>query len=269
MRFFSIAPATWIDLRGLVMQPSVTRIVRRYLQARYKWARTLYHGTVIDHKRDIEDLGLVPSVGAFVDEMYGGEGYEPEELVFMADKEGLGSALTAMVKQISYKLGKYMHDVTDDEIKKYGLLAKMDVALDDDYYDIRHRPKDDENYYGEYPSTVEPGDYYSESGLSVDVVLTGSAMMRVLKRHGLIPRRMWGPGASKKDLMGRLMSLAVQEWQRKHRKRIDRDSRKGLLKNTKAMSEKDLKQWINYLEAKLEKKRGYRPGEIRELFTLG
>jgi hypothetical protein len=247
------------------MQLSATRIVRRYLQARYKWARTLYHGTVIDHKRDIEDWGLIPSVGAFVEEMYGD--YDPDELVFMADKEGLDSALTAMVKQISFKLGKGMHDVTDEEIKRYGLLAKLDVDLDDDYYDIQQRPRNyEEEGYEEYPTTVEPGDYYSESPVSVDAVLTGSAMIRVLKRHGLIPRRRWGPGASKKALMGRLMSLAVQEWQREHRKRIDRGSRKGLLKNTKAMSEKDLKQWINYLEAKLEKRRGHRPGEIRELF---
>lgn len=246
------------------MSPSFAfRVAYKYLRAREKRAFTLYHGTIIDNKRSIEEVGLVPDVGSFVKEMYG-EGYDLEDLVFLADKRGLQNALTAMVKQISYKLGKDMHDVTDEEIQKHGLLAKL---VDIEPGDYKHRSLKDPEYE-EYPSSVEPDDYYSRKPVRVDFILTGPALLRVLRRHGLFPRRQWGPEPSRRDLMGRLMSLAVQKWQRKHQKRIDRESLQGLLDNVKKMTNRDLLEWINYLEVDLKKIRGHRPGQIREPFAL-
>jgi RNA:NAD 2'-phosphotransferase (TPT1/KptA family) len=230
----------------------VSRVVARYLQARNKQARTLYHGTIIDHAQSIRSYGLLPSVGAFVEEMYGGEG-EVDELVFLADKKGIHSAFTAMVSQIGHKLGKSLHDVTDDDIKKYGLLAKIKEVEDTSF---NHRPEEDDPHsYEEYPSTVEPGDYYSDDAVSVDEVLTGAALMRVLKKHGLVPRRGWfGVKVPQNSLRGRLMSLAIQAWEAQEGKRIPQHEKDTVLAKIQSLPDKQLKEYLNTYEEMLEKK---------------
>jgi len=172
----------------------------------FKFSRTLYHGTVIDNKDEIRRFGLIPSVGGFVEEMYGTdvEDYLDNELVFLADKKGLQKAYNAICNHVARKLNKTMWDVTEDDIKRHGLLVVLyEIEGDDD--NIRYRPEDDENYYGEYPLTVEPGDYYSEEVLGVDKLLFGMALVKFFRRYGI-------PDYTKNRniAMARLMNLALQ-----------------------------------------------------------
>jgi hypothetical protein len=149
-------------------------------------ARTLYHGTSKDHANSIDKYGIWPSAGSFVEEMYGGEIPEEDvpELVFMADKDGLEKAVNAMMFQIYKKLGKrWLNEVTTNDIRNHGALCVIKDVEDGDY---EHRSdEDDPSDYREYPSTVEPGDYYSEGTVRVDTILTGPALIRYLRRFGL------------------------------------------------------------------------------------
>ena len=156
--------------------------------------KTLYRGTLIDFVPSIEKLGLFPTVGEFVKNAYGEaeEDIELNDLVFAADKEGLGKAVNAITSQVAHKLGKDFHSVTDDEFIKHGALVKI---WDGDM-DLEHRPEGDENYDGNHPYTVEPGDYYSRGSVSADEILTGNKMIVVLKRYGAWPRD-FGPDAIK------------------------------------------------------------------------
>jgi len=61
----------------------------------------------------------------------------------------------------------------------------------------QRKEEQDWHYYeegGRYP-TVEPGDYYSEESVPPTHILTGAAMIRLLKRVGEWPRD-WGPNAT-------------------------------------------------------------------------
>ena len=173
--------------------------------------KTLYHGTIIDHIPSIEKYGLMPAVGNFVKDAYESDivgcGGDPEDylkdLVFATDKEQLDSAVTAITAQISKKLGKSFHDITDKEFIRYGALVKV---YDGENY-FKHRPEGDENYYGQHPHTVEPGDYYSEDYIGADEILTGYNMIKVLRRYGLWPR-LYGFG-DVKWLQTELIRLAL------------------------------------------------------------
>lgn len=150
--------------------------------------RTLYHGTVVDNVKDIKRYGLIPSVGNFVKDMY--DEYPEEELkdlIFATDKEQLGKAVTAITHHISRKLNKDFHSVTDQEFINYGVIIKID---DGELY-MTLRNKDDHDRE-EHPYAVEPGDYYSEDSIGVDEILTGTPMIRLLRRYGEWPR-IYGP----------------------------------------------------------------------------
>lgn len=167
--------------------------------------KTLYHGTTTNNVSNIKNIGIVPDVGEFVRNAYG---YEPnevdyEDLVFAADKEGLDKAVTAITAQVAYKLGKDFHDVTDDEFIRNGALIK----IEDGDIDLEYRPKDDEK--GEYPFTVEPGDYYSRGSVHADEILTGNKMITVLKRYKAWPRT-YGPDKIK-GMKYSLIRLAVKK----------------------------------------------------------
>lgn len=156
--------------------------------------KTLYHGTIIDFVPSIKQVGLVPSVGEFVKNAYGdsADDIELDELIFAADKEGLKRSVTAITAQVAKKLNKDFHDVTDEEFIRNGALVKI---WDGDL-DMKNRPEGDENYYGQHPFTVEPGDYYSDGSVSADEILTGDKMITVLKRYGAWPRT-FGPDNEK------------------------------------------------------------------------
>jgi len=189
---------------------------RRWLQE-----RTLYHGTVADNEDTIRAHGLVggwhgPS-GAFVDDAYGGEytdddgNYvepgEEDEIVFAADKKSLEKAVGAMAFHIGRKLGKDMHDVTDNDIRNHGLLVIIRDS-DEKPYD----PDAPEHRYKSPPRGVEPGDYFGER-MGADALLKGAALVRFLRNNGEWPRD-WGrdSGGRRPILMGRLGARDAERW---------------------------------------------------------
>jgi hypothetical protein len=161
--------------------------------------RTLYHGTIVDHEPSIRQLGLFGQMGDFqtsagyMDKEYGPHS-EDDEVVFMADKEKLGAAVTAMVHHISKKLGKGFHDVSDNDIRNHGLLCVMRDGEAD------RRPKYDmeEDPMVQYPRGAEPGDYYASSA-KPDYFLKGAALIRMLRRNGEWPRSWGKEGYNKRD----------------------------------------------------------------------
>lgn len=160
-------------------------------QAVFEWS--LYHGTRADREASIRQRGLLPTAGGFVSRSY--DEYEAGDipsLVFAADKRGMAQAVNAIAHHVGEKLNKDFHSVTDAEIKRHGMLVK----LKDGQRYMAHRPEEDENYYGQHPGTVEPGDWYSGEDVPPDQIIKGSTMLRVLSRHGVWPRS-WGPDARK------------------------------------------------------------------------
>lgn len=155
--------------------------------------KTLLHGTCTFNEAGIREHGLIPTVGPFVSDSYGCE-LDPdmiEELVFAADKSDASKALGGIASCIAHHLGIGFHDVTDEQIKQYGMLVV--ISGDPGNANIpeswEQRPEDDDpRSYVEYPSTVEPRDYYSRSGDAYSYILKGSAMLRYLKRLGAWPR---------------------------------------------------------------------------------
>ena len=162
--------------------------------------RTLYHGTVIDNKDGIEKYGLLPQVGKWVKDTYGieydvdseddlyGTGFDDPEkywaVVFAGDKEGLRKAVGGMQYHIGQKLGKYITDVTFDDIKNYGMLVLIDSDVSNF---VKH---DDENhaYHNEHqpPPSVEPDDYWTRDSVSPKAILTGPALIRYLNKFGML-----------------------------------------------------------------------------------
>jgi hypothetical protein len=190
-----------------------TRIARLLCESR-RVARTLYHGTTIDNEVSIKRFGLIGNVGKFVQDAYVDyiieQGVDLPELVFAADKGGLGSAVTAMVQHIGYKLGKNLHTVTDEDILKYGLL----VIIYDEENKVTQRPKEDKNYYGQHPVHVEPGDYYSEE-LRADKFVKGTQLLRLLERYGQWPRT-FGPKSDEPARLKKMRGELIARWLRQN-----------------------------------------------------
>lgn len=162
-------------------------------------SKTLYHGTSIDKVPNIQKDGLVPTVGDFVNEFYS-EYYEAldtlPELTFATDKDQMQKAWTAMVNSISVLLKKDFHKVNYDNIVEYGALIiipgeggspegaqgfekrkTQEELPEGETYD-----KEWDMYYSSDYPTVEPGDYYSDSGAYPVKILTGKKMVNFLER---------------------------------------------------------------------------------------
>ena len=186
----------------------------------YLWEKTLYHGTIIDNEPTIRQYGLVGGwhapIGKFVSDMYGGEEYgtpsEDDEIVFLADRESLDKAVTAMTFHVAQKLGKGLHDVTDTDIRNHGLLviSKDNEPTRDSWGGVRHKPDEDDGDYDNYPRGVERGDYFA-SQASADVILRGPALLRALQQRRAWPRK-WGPKSPQdmRKIRGRLVALAMK-----------------------------------------------------------
>lgn len=149
----------------------------------------LFHGTIIDNKDSILEFGLIPDIGPFVSDAYGEDFGEVsdeqlEDLLgaytFAADLDGLGRSLNAIIAQIAYKEGKSFHDVTEQEIRENGILFIIEFGKSDEF--MERRP-DEDDYYGEYSYTVEPGDYYSETEVGVDSYLEGQELVDFITRY--------------------------------------------------------------------------------------
>ena len=140
--------------------------------------RTLYHGTLRRLVPAIMNIGLEPNVGDFTKHAYDesiNAGIELPELVFAADKQGLRKCISAIVGALRQDGIKY----NADNLYRYGAIVVL--KLGEEYFE--HRDEDDENYYGEYPETVEPGDYYRRYGIKPDYFLTGERLRIFLKRN--------------------------------------------------------------------------------------
>jgi hypothetical protein len=147
-------------------------------------AKTLYHGTLVEYVPAIKDVGLQPNAGDFTKQFYQEyeeEGIELPELVFASDKAGLNKCLSAIIGAMRLKA----IPVTMKEFKAHGALVVIRQGAD---HFEKHTG--DENHY-DY-QTVEPNDYYRENGIDIDHVLTGDAMLRVFKRHGVVPMETTG-----------------------------------------------------------------------------
>jgi hypothetical protein len=156
--------------------------------------RTLYHGTVIDHKASIEEHGLIPILGDFVSSSYGTE-YDEETLegvVFAADKEGIEGAAGAMRYHIGKKLGKWLTDVTEEDMRVHGMLVIIKDIEPPGQWDepgetwTKAKSYEEMGWYESYPPSVEPGDWFltSEMGSTIDLILTGRKMLKFLRRMG-------------------------------------------------------------------------------------
>lgn len=149
--------------------------------------KTLYHGTIIHNLPSIEENGLMPTIGDFVKNMYAGavDGDVMdylEEILYATDKKQIDKARTAIIYQISNKLGKTFHSVTNEDFEKYGALAV--VKNGDEYFDFNS--EEDQNY-GKAPLGVETGDYYTRDEITPDYILTGKKLTSFFKKFGLFP----------------------------------------------------------------------------------
>jgi Protein of unknown function (DUF5661) len=178
--------------------------------------RSLYHGTILDNIKSIQDYGLTPQVGENVETGYGAEVSEWSEedradvlpeLVFMTDKTEISKAINFMIGAVADKLNKQMQEVTENDIRNHGLIVKVsggemgasDIPTSPKYEGLLHKPSDEYdrwpqnpevtqypevNEEGEYhPMPVETGDYYSYDPVVPDTYLYGSALVRFVKQN--------------------------------------------------------------------------------------
>lgn len=207
--------------------------------------KTLYHGTLIDNASDIEQFGLIPSVGEFVKNAYDMSGYSDEgeeidpddylqDLVFATDKEQLDKAVTAITAQIAHKFNKGFHDVTSQEFIRNGAL----VIIKDGDSAMTHRNSDQDETH---PHTVEPGDYYSENHIPVDYVLTGNKMIAILKRYGVWPRNYQFADVDVNDKMDVLIKAAIR--------RNPTRTKEEILKIIKTWDNKTIDSYYNKIQS--------------------
>ncbi len=147
--------------------------------------RTLYHGTLKELLPEIKQHGLVPTVGEFVSHFYdpsGDEGYDPEmdslePLVFAASKVDIKRCVNAIVHRLRAK----NINPTPENIIEYGAI----IVIKDENEDFYHRPRDidDESNWQEYPTQVEPGDYYSHQEAIPAFIVTGKRLKHLLRRN--------------------------------------------------------------------------------------
>lgn len=197
--------------------------------------KTLYHGTTVEKARQIEKHGLIPQAGEFVSSAYDDIAAVEElpELAFAADKKQLQVAVTAATQHIANEMKKDFHDITDQEFAHHAAILKFYDAEDD----FEHRPNGDGNYYGEHPSTVEPGDYYTEHVMRPDEILTGNQMLRLLKRHGLWPRGY----TFQTETDDQKRNLLIKRYLRSH----PDTSKKMTIKWILDMDKRELDRWYN------------------------
>lgn len=203
--------------------------------------RTLVHGTTIDNLESIKKYGLDAELAyeegktSFVDQFYDDLEEEFERFIFLADKQGMETALTAMRAQIASKLDKFLSDVTEEDIKTHGLLVIIrDVDIEED---VKYAlPKDYDQ-----PYTVEPGDYYVSS-IGGDEFVFGNALMRYLRRYKLIPIETSFGMSSPKYAKQKLIQFAI-----KYHSDVEKEK---IVKKVKSLSDEEAKRYLKWYENK-------------------
>lgn len=142
--------------------------------------KTLYHGTLLKFVPEIMQIGLQPTLGEFTRNAYleyEEAGMELPELVFAADKEGLGSCVSAILDAMEQAGIKR----TTNNFFKYGAI----VVIRSGEHKMSNREHDDEYFDRDSYPTVEPGDFFSENSVQPDYYITGEPMRRLLRRYGV------------------------------------------------------------------------------------
>ncbi len=134
---------------------------------------TLYHGTLIYNIPSIQRDGIEPRVGDFVKHFYDDD--ELDELVFSADKNGLGKCVSAIMGYLRLR----NISPTAENILRYGAIC---VMRGQSHNFILTGNSDEEDYEG-CPRQVEPLDYYSRDVIFPDYYLVRDKLRSFLKRH--------------------------------------------------------------------------------------
>jgi len=148
--------------------------------------RTLYHGTIKEFVPDILDHGLIPQVGKFTDHAYAEyrEANIPlEDVVFAADKQGLGKCVSAIIGQMRHHFPKWdMHHGTDDPTARdfYDHAALLVLKHAGGRFQHRSDPLDQT-----HPTQFEPGDYYHRGADLPNFVLTDNRLRTFLNSNGV------------------------------------------------------------------------------------
>ena len=204
--------------------------------------RTLFHGTVADHKDSIVKHGLSGDLGDFVKDSYG-TSFNTDELegiTFAAQKDDMDNAVGAIRYHVGKKLDKYLTDVSIEDMKQHGMLVILKDIEPSQWDDgWQRRPEHGkEKYYQEFPHSVEPGDWFIKGGAGVDAVLTGEKMISFLRNNNALS------GVIEDDKR-RLIKYAI--------KRHGSDKREQIVAWVKDLSESDLRKHLRKYEDNLDK----------------
>lgn len=145
----------------------------------------LYHGTTIDAAKEIDAGGIEPRIGNFVKKMYGEDA--GDELVYLADKDRIKSAFTAIKEQVAQKLNKSQHEVTAKDIEENGVLYAIKKHEYDHYRGTEEGlSRNSKNeIVEETPTGVEAGDWYTRDTVLPDKKVTGKALVSLFNENGV------------------------------------------------------------------------------------
>lgn len=137
--------------------------------------KTLYHGTLKEFLPSILSMGATPTVGDFTRNAYSEyreAGIELPNLLFAADKSGLGKCISAIMGALESKGIR----LTPESFFNNAAIIVFKQGEED--FDYRSEKEFDHHY-----ATVEPEDYYREYGLIPDYVLTGNKLKTFLRNN--------------------------------------------------------------------------------------
>lgn len=149
----------------------------------------LFHGTLRDNVPNIKKNWLQPKAGSFTKKFYG----DAEPRVHMADDFGLNKVAAALHHHIGHKLGKFMGQVTADDIEKHGAVAIVNMTKHSDH-DIHRHDNDGTSTHKRYGYTVhehpgdsvEPHDYYSKEDVRPSGIIKGKQLVKMMRKRNLI-----------------------------------------------------------------------------------
>ena len=147
----------------------------------------VFHGTTKEALSTIITQGLQPSVGDFVKDSYDEEGVDLEEILYLAGRDEIRSALNAIVYQVG-KIKKYpwaYDSVTQRDIVEHGAL--IFVKKDSGMYKADEDQTSTEIIGDEEikspPMGVEPGDVWTKEPQSPSMVITGPQLVQVFNDY--------------------------------------------------------------------------------------
>jgi 8-oxo-dGTP pyrophosphatase MutT (NUDIX family) len=161
----------------------------------------LFHGTMRAFEPEIKLFGLVPQVGAFVEDAYGldeKEAGEPllTELVYAASFRDLSNTLTAAQAQIALAKKVDFHNVACCDRREALVIAVP-------RFQFRWASGKDCDY-GRCPFGVEPGDWYSDERVTPIAYFAGANLDRLLETY-----KKW----SSRELSARMAIPRPKRWE--------------------------------------------------------